>query len=129
MTDPIADLLIRIKNAYMAKHEELTVPTSKIKAEIVKILVENKYLSSYSMVEQKPQGLIKIKLNYINRIPAMSGIKRVSKCGCRRYSDVKHFKRVLGGYGLAILSTNKGVITSHQARKLNVGGELLCEIW
>lgn len=129
MTDPIADLLARIRNAYLAKHEELKVPASKNKVEIVKILVDENYLNSYSLVKEKPQDLIKIELKYINRIPAISGAKRISKPGCRRYSDVKSFKNVLGGYGLTILSTSKGIITGHQAKKLNVGGELLCEIW
>ncbi len=129
MTDPIADLLIRIKNALLAKHESLLVPTSRIKEAIVKILVEKHYLQGYTIVKQKPQDVLKIELKYFNNTSVITGIKRLSKCGCRRYVECKDLKRVLGGYGLSILSTNKGILTNNQARKLNIGGELLCEIW
>jgi len=129
MTDPIADMITRIKNAVMAEHEELILPHSKMKEAIAKILKEFNYIKDYQVVEKKPQSDIKITLNYINGVSAISGVKRVSKPGRRVHLPVDQIPRTLNGYGLTIISSNKGVIDDKTARKQNLGGEVLCQIW
>jgi small subunit ribosomal protein S8 len=129
MTDPIADMITRIKNAVMAEHEELILPHSKMKEAIAKILKESNYIKDYQVVEKKPQSDIKITLNYINGVSAISGVKRVSKPGRRVHLPVDQIPRTLNGYGLTIISSNKGVIDDKTARKQNLGGEVLCQIW
>lgn len=129
MTDPIADMIIRIKNAVMAEHQELIVPHSKMKEAIAKILKEHNYIADYKVEEKKPQSDIKITLNYVNGVAAISGVKRVSKPGRRVHLPVDQIPRTLNGYGLTIVSTNKGVIDDKTARKQNLGGEVLCQIW
>ena len=129
MTDPIADMITRIKNAVMAEHKELILPHSKMKEAIAKILKEHNYITDYKVEEKKPQSDIRITLNYVNGVAAISGVKRVSKPGRRVHLSVDQIPRTLNGYGLTILSTNKGVIDDKTARKQNLGGEVLCQIW
>ncbi len=129
LSDPIGDLLARIRNAHLARHQELVMPHSKLKENIVKILKEEGYLESYEVTGEKPKLSLKIKLKYINNKPAITGIKRVSKPGRRLYASVADIPKTLGGYGITIVSTNKGLLTDKQARKANVGGELICQVW
>lgn len=131
ITDPIADLLTRIRNASSAKHETVDVPASNMKKEIVRILAEEGYIKSYQVLDDKnTQGMIRITLKYVEgKKSAINGIKRVSKPGLRIYSDVENMPKVLKGLGIAILTTSKGVMTDKQARKENVGGEVLAFIW
>jgi len=128
-TDPIADIIIRIKNAHMARHESLKVPYSKMKKAIVDILVEEGYLTSATIEESKPFNYLSLELKYIGKLPAINDVKRLSKPGRRLYSPVNKIPKTLGGYGITILSTSKGVMTDAKARKANLGGELLCQVW
>ena len=126
MTDPIADMLTRIRNALTVKHEEVEIPNSKIKAEIARILVEEGFIESYKVEDNK----IVVTLKYgPKNEKVISGIKRISKPGLRVYASKDELPRVLGGLGVAIISTNKGVVTDKEARKLGVGGEVLCFVW
>ncbi|QZT38571.1 30S ribosomal protein S8 [Halosquirtibacter xylanolyticus] len=132
MTDPIADFLTRLRNAVKAKHRVVEIPASKIKKEMTKILKEKGYILSYKFDDEKNyQGSIKIALKYHpeSGIPAIKGLKRISKPGLRRYANTDTMPRVLNGLGVAILSTSKGVITDKEARELNVGGEVLCYVY
>lgn len=129
MTDPIADMIIRIKNALLARRKEVVIPHSKIKAAIAQILVDNDYVESFEVIEQKPQSSIVVKLGYQNKLPKITGVKRVSKPGRRLYTAAGRIPSALNGYGITIVSTSKGVLTDKQARQQNVGGELLCQIW
>ena len=129
MIDSIGDMLIRIKNALMAGHEQVTIPHSKMKEAVARILVDNQYVSEMSVVDKKPQKDIVLTLRYVGKLPAISGVKRVSKPGRRLYSSATKAPVTLGGYGLTILTTNKGVMTSKDARKQNVGGEVICQVW
>jgi len=129
MTDPIADMIIRIKNALMARHESVIVPHSKMKEEISKILVANNYVESYQVDQKVPQSDLVFKLRYVGKIPAITDVRRVSKPGCRVYSTSSKVPKALGGYGITIVSTSKGIMTDKDARKQNVGGEVLCQIW
>ncbi len=131
ITDPIADLLTRIRNASSAKHDSVDVPASNMKKEIVRILAEEGYIKSYQVLDDKnTQGIIRIALKYVEgKKSAINGIKRVSKPGLRIYSDVENMPKVLNGLGIAILTTSKGIMTDKQARKENVGGEVLAFIW
>jgi small subunit ribosomal protein S8 len=132
ITDTIADLLTRIRNASTAKHETVDVPASNMKKAIVQILVEEGYVKSYTVIEDKgnAQGTIRIVLKYgAGKKPAISGLKRVSKPGLRVYTSVEDMPKVLKGLGIAILSTSKGVMTDKKARVEKVGGEILAYIW
>ncbi len=129
MNDPIADMIIRIKNALMAKHETVAIPHSKLKAEIGQILLTNKYVEEFKVEPKTPQAEIQIKLRYVGRVPAITGVKRVSTPGRRVYSSSTQIPRALGGYGITIVSTSKGVMTDVEAKKQNLGGEVLCQIW
>ncbi len=130
ITDPIADLLTRIRNASSAKHETVEVPASKMKKEIVKILFEEGYIKKYDVIDDERQGVIKIWLKYVEgKKQVISGIKRVSKPGLRVYSSKEDMPRVLKGLGIAIVSTSKGIMTDKQARRENVGGEVLAFVW
>ncbi|HIE33224.1 MAG TPA: 30S ribosomal protein S8 [Thermodesulfobacteriaceae bacterium] len=130
MTDPIADMLARIRNALMARHKTVEVPASKLKLEIARILKEEGYIEDYEFVQEGPQGKIVITLKYDeNRRPVIAGLKRISKPGRRIYAGVKKLPRVMGGLGIAIISTSRGIMTDHEARRRRVGGEILCEIW
>lgn len=129
--DPIADFLTRIRNAIKANHRILEVPSSKIKMEITKVLHEKGYIQNYKFQEEPKPGTIKIALKYNSdtKISAIQHIERVSKPGLRYYSGAKDLPRVLNGLGIAILSTNKGVMTDKEARNENVGGEVLCYVY
>ena len=131
MTDPIADMLTRIRNANTAKHDTVDVPSSKMKLEIAKILLDECYIKSYELVENGKFNDIRITLKYgaSKNEKIISGLQRISKPGLRVYANKEELPKVLGGLGVAIISTNKGVITDKEARKLGVGGEVLCFVW
>ena len=130
VTDPIADMLTRIRNAQTARHETVLVPDSKTKRAIANILLNEGYIANVEVIEDKIQNDIKITLKYAeNNKKVMSGLKRISKPGLRVYAGVDELPRVLNGLGIAIISTNKGVMTDKKARELNVGGEVLAYIW
>lgn len=130
ITDPIADLLTRIRNANTSKHETVDCPASKLKAAIVEILAEEGYIKSYQIIEDGKQGVIRITLKYApNGEKVISGLKRVSKPGLRYYASADEMPRVLKGLGTAIVSTSQGVMTDKAARKAHVGGEVLCFVW
>ncbi len=130
VTDPIADYLTRLRNAIKANHKVVEVPASNMKKEITKILMEKGYILNYKFIEDDKQGVIKIALKYNpqTKVPAITNLTRVSKPGLRQYAGVTSMPRVLNGLGIAILSTSKGVITDKEARKENVGGEVLCYV-
>ena len=128
-TDSIADMLIRIKNALTAGHEEVVMPHSKMKAAIAEILLNEKYLEKVEVIDSKPQKQLKLSLRYEGSLPAVSGVKRVSKPGRRLYASAGQIPVTLGGYGITILSTNQGVIADKEARQKNIGGEILCQVW
>ena len=131
MTDPIADFLTRIRNAYLAGKKVVEIPASNMKLALTKILFEKGYILTYKTVEGEPFNTIKIALKYHpqTKTPAIKKIQRVSTPGLRKYADVKNMPRVLNGLGIAILSTSKGVITDKEARELNVGGEVICYVY
>ena len=131
MTDPIADMLTRIRNANTAKHDTVDVPSSKMKLAIAKILLDEGYIKSYELVENGKFNDIRITLKYgaSKNEKIISGLQRISKPGLRLYANKEELPKVLGGLGVAIISTNKGVITDKEARKLGVGGEVLCFVW
>lgn len=129
VTDPIADMLTRIRNAVMARHDTVLIPASKMKLSIAKILKEEGFISDYTVLRGKPQRMIKITLKYIDGQPAVMGLERVSKPGIRVYVGRGEIPRVYGGLGIAILSTSKGVMTGQEAWRRKLGGELLCYVW
>ena len=130
ITDPVADMLTRIRNANTAKHESVDVPASNLKKAIAKILLDEGYIKSYEVVEDGTQGVIRIQLKYLaGKEKVISGLRRVSKPGLRVYAGADELPRVLKGLGIAIISTSKGVMTDKQARKLHVGGEVLAFVW
>jgi small subunit ribosomal protein S8 len=130
ISDPIADMLTRIRNAIMAQHDSVLVPTSKMKLSIARILKEEGFISDYEVLRGKPQRVIKIYLRYTDENePIIAGLERVSKPSLRVYVQRKEIPRVHGGAGIAIISTPKGVITGQQAWRQELGGELLCYIW
>ena len=129
MTDPIADMLTRIRNAITAKHESVEIPASNEKKAIAEILLEEGWVKDVKIVEDGYNGKIAITLKYNDKKSVISGLRRVSKPGLRNYAGVENMPRVLGGFGTVILSTNKGIMTGKKAKAANVGGEVLCEIW
>ena len=130
ITDTIADLLTRIRNASTAKHETVDVPASNMKKAIVQILVDEGYIKSFTVIEDGKQGVIRIVLKYTaGKTPVITGLRRVSKPGLRIYTSCEEMPKVMKGLGIAILSTPKGVMTDKEARKQNVGGEVLAFIW
>lgn len=129
MTDPIADFLTRLKNASCAKKAEFFVPYSKMKSEIARILKAEGYINDYELDSSEGYPKLKIKTRFVNKVPAFVGIKRISRPGLRRYVGSEDIPRVLGGMGVAVLSTSKGILTGHDARRQKVGGELLAYIW
>jgi len=130
MTDPIADMLIRIKNALMVRHKKVQIPASKMKLEIARILKEEGYIEDFVYIDNKPQGIIEITLKYDeNKRPVIRGVKRVSKPGRRIYKGYKELPKVLDGLGIAIISTSQGIMTDFEARRRKIGGEVICEIW
>ncbi len=132
MTDPIADLLTRIRNAIMAGHKVVEAPASNLKKEVARILFEKGYILSYKVVEgDGPQGVLKIALKYNakSKKPAIKAIKRVSRPGLRQYTGVEEIPRVLNGLGIAIISTSKGLMTDKEAKREKIGGEVLCYVY
>ena len=130
ITDTVADLLTRIRNANSAKHDTVDVPASNMKKAITQILLDEGYIKGYQVIEDGKQGMLHITLKYgAKKTPVITGLRRVSKPGLRIYTNVEEMPKVLKGLGIAILSTNKGIMTDKQARKENVGGEVLAFIW
>ena len=131
INDPIADMLTRIRNAQVARHDAVTMPASNTKKAIAKILLDEGYIKSYDVLDDGLQGTIKVTLKYMNgkSTPVITGLKRISKPGLRVYARCEELPKVLGGLGVAIISTSKGLMTDHAARKENLGGEVLCYIW
>jgi small subunit ribosomal protein S8 len=130
VTDPVADMLTRIRNANLARHEHVSIPTSKLKLEMAKVLKAQGYIQKYDLVDDKRNGLIRIHLKYgQNGAPIIEGIRRISKPGLRVYVGSSEIPRVMGGLGVAVLSTSQGVLTDREARRRKVGGEVLCYVW
>ena len=130
VNDPIADMLTRIRNAQIAKHDVVVLPASNTKKAIAKILLAEGYVKSVDFVDEAPQGSIKIALKYVNgKHPVIAGLKRISKPGLRVYAKAEELPKVLGGLGIAIISTSKGLMTDKEARKEMIGGEVLAYIW
>jgi len=130
MTDPIADMLTRIRNAVMANREEVEVPASKTKLEIARVLSQEGFIRGYELIDDGKQGILRIRLKYgPNGERVIHGIKRVSKPGRRIYVKKDEIPRVMGGLGIAILSTSRGIMTDREARRLGIGGEVICYVW
>ncbi len=128
-TDPIADLLTRIRNAIIARHDTVSIPASKMKKSIVDILVEEGFVTSGEVVDEDGHSNIKVVLKYVGNKNAITNLKRISKPGLRVYCGCEDLPKVLGGYGIAIISTSRGVMTDRKARELKVGGEVLAYVW
>lgn len=129
MTDPIADMIIRIKNALLARHSEVSIPHSKIKQAIASILEAEGYVAGVEVKQDSAQPQIVLKLKYTGKVPAITDVRRLSTPGRRLYASSRTIPRALGGYGITIVSTSAGVMTDKQARQKNAGGELICQIW
>ena len=129
MTDPIADFLTRIRNAVRAQHKQVDIPASNLKKSLAHILYEQKFIHGYSVLQDNPQGTIRVYLKYKDGQSVISGLERISRPGLRQYAATTDIPRTLNGLGLTIVSTPKGVMTDAQARKLHVGGEVLCRVW
>ena len=130
MTDPIADMLTRIRNANTVGHETVEIPASKMKKAIAEILKEEGYITDFDVIEDDKQGMIKVTMKYgANNERVISGIKKISKPGLKVYAKANDVPKVLGGLGIAIISTSKGIVTDKEARKLGVGGEVICYVW
>ncbi len=130
MTDPIADMLTRIRNACAAKHQKVDVPLSKLKLEIVRLLRDEGFINNFKLTGESPKRMIRIYLRYGSKgEPVINHLARLSKPGCRRYAASDEIPRILGGLGLCVVSTSRGILSGKQARKDNVGGEILCEIY
>jgi len=128
-TDPIADMLTRIRNAVLARHDTVLIPASKMKLAIAKVLREEGFVKDYNVVRGKPERLIKLQLKYIDRVSVLLGLERISKPGLRVYVGKSEIPRVYGGLGTAILSTSQGIMTGQESWRRGLGGELLCYIW
>ncbi len=130
INDPIADMLTRIRNAQVARHDAVTIPTSNTKKAIAKILLDEGYVKSVENVTENDRPAIKITLKYLDKkAPVIQGLKRISRPGLRVYASCEELPKVLGGLGIAIISTNEGIMTDRAARKNNIGGEVLCYVW
>jgi len=130
MTDPIADMLTRIRNAIMASYDTVEVPSSKMKINIVKVLKFEGYIRNYKIVKESKQDIVVIYLKYSeDKSPVIKGLKKISKPSCRIYSRCKKIPKVLNGLGINIISTSKGVMTDREARKMGLGGEIICSVW
>jgi small subunit ribosomal protein S8 len=130
MSDPLADMLTRIRNAGMVRHETVDVPMSNLKVGVAKVLREEGYINDYQIIEDSKQGTLRIALKYgPHNERVISGIRRVSKPGLRKYVKADDIPKVLSGLGISILSTSKGIITDREARRLSIGGEILCQAW
>lgn len=129
ITDPIADMLTRIRNANAQRHETVDVPASKMKKSIAEILLDEGYIKSFEEIEDNSQGIIRITLKYVNKQKVISGLKRISKPGLRVYANKEELPQVLGGLGIALISTSKGIMTDKKAREEGIGGEVLAYVW
>lgn len=129
ISDPIADMLTRIRNASRARHEDVLVPASRTKLAIARILKDEGFIEDFSEVQEGPRSQLRIRLRYVGRVPVVSGLKRVSKPGLRVYAAKTDIPRVLGGLGVVIVSTSQGIMTGQQARKGQLGGEILAYVW
>jgi small subunit ribosomal protein S8 len=130
VTDQIADMLTRIRNANLARQDHVLIPASKLKLEVAKVLKAQGYVQKYDLIDDKRQGQIRIHLRYTpGRERVVTGLRRVSRPGMRVYVDAHHIPRVMGGLGVAVLSTSQGVLTDREARRRRVGGEVLCYVW
>jgi small subunit ribosomal protein S8 len=129
VTDPIADMLTRVRNAAQARHRRVDMPVSKLKVEIARILKDNHYIHDFKILDDTKHGLLRLYLKYYQEKPVIRELKRVSKPGLRKYVSVAEIPRVRNGLGMAILSTSKGVLTDRQARDAKIGGELLAIVW
>lgn len=129
MTDPISNFISSIKNALMARKESVVIPYSKLKESMAKILVREGYITEVSVDETGAFKQLVVTLKYVGKLPAVTDVRRLSKPGLRLYTPATQIPKALGGYGITIVSTNKGILTDSEARKLHVGGELICQIW
>lgn len=130
MTDPIADMLTRIRNANTVGHETVEIPASKMKKSIAQILKDEGYITDFEVIEDGKQGVIKVTMKYAaNKERVITGIKKISKPGLKVYAKANEVPKVLGGLGIAILSTSNGIVSDKEARKLGVGGEVICYVW
>jgi len=130
VNDPVGDMLTRIRNASRARHDKVVMPTSRLKVEIARVLKEQGYIADYTQHDVQPQGEISLQLKYgPDKSPVITGIKRISKPGLRRYVPVRDIRPVLGGLGISILSTSQGILSDADARKMNIGGELICTVY
>ncbi|PIP39664.1 30S ribosomal protein S8 [Candidatus Desantisbacteria bacterium CG_4_9_14_3_um_filter_40_11] len=130
LTDPIADMLTRIRNANKAGHEKLDMPASNLKTQVISLLKRERYIKNYKLIEDRKQGILRVYLRYgPNNEKIITNLKRISKPGLRRYKGSENVSRVFNGLGVAIVSTSKGILTDKECRKMNVGGEILCEVW
>ena len=129
MTDPIADMLARIRNAAQARHRRVDMPVSKLKAEIARILKENHFIHDYKLLDDGAHGILRVYLKYYQEKPVIRNLRRISKPGLRKYAGARELPRVRGGLGIAIVSTSQGVMSDKEARAKNVGGEVLALVW
>ncbi len=130
MTDPIADMLTRVRNASHARHEQVDIPASRVKEAVARILREEGFIQGYERIDEGPQGILRVHLKYgPDRKRVLMGLRRISRPGLRVYARKDQLPRVLGGLGIAVVSTSKGIVTDAEARRLGLGGEVLCYIW
>ncbi len=130
VSDPIADMLTRVRNANMAEKKIVSLPHSKIKSEVARLLKQEGFISDFSVEDDNGKSILNLFLKYtLEREPVIQGLRRISKPSCRRYTNAEEIPRVLGGIGIAILSTSSGLMTDSEAREKNIGGEILCYIW
>lgn len=129
LSDPIADMLTRIRNASRARHEKVDIPASRTKSQIARILKENGYIKNFKIIDDGKQGVLRIYLKYDENKMGVINLKRISKPGRRVYVDASHIPRVLNGLGISILTTSQGIMAGEEARKKNIGGEVLCYVW
>lgn len=129
MTDPIADMLTRIRNATIVRDKVVEIPLSKVKKELAKIFKEEGYIADYEIIDDNKQGIVRLYLKYNGKEKVISGLKRISKPGLRVYAGKDEIPKVLGGLGIAVMSTSKGIMTDRQARAEGIGGEVICYVW
>jgi small subunit ribosomal protein S8 len=129
LSDPVADYLARVRNAISAKHDKVDIPASRVKVEITRILKEEGFIQNYKIQEDKVQGTIRVFLKYSDGSPVITGLKQVSKPGRRIYAHKDKVPKVVGGLGISIISTSRGIMTGDQSHRVGVGGEVLCQVW
>lgn len=128
-TDPISDFLTRVRNAVKARKKYVEIPSSKMKVNLAAILKENNFIKDFNVVEDNKQNVLRVHLKYVGGVPSISGMERISTPGLRQYTSKNDVQRVLGGLGISIISTPKGLLTDKQAKKESVGGEVVCHVW